>query len=245
MNARMLAGESFSSLAGIAVEEHRLTPLVRAQMPHFLPHYRKDPSQELAAAQTVFSDKKADLRTSLLRIAESVGVAQRFRTCDVMAHGAHDTSHVIFPDASQIHSQLDFLEKRRARWSTENPLLGELISMVLLLRIHPFPDGNGRTSRCFFSVQLSRLVGRFVYVPWTLAASAHPVCWHLRLREAQARNSWDGILTHALSIIDAMRRTAAESRPVQAWRHDRGVTLNPDAAPTSCYTAPPPPGPSA
>lgn len=222
MNARLMAGEPASQVLRLTVSEHPLTELVRVQRPDFMPYNRSAIQDELYAAQASYSARCAtlasmrqesvavgeSLEARLCGIAASIGVARQFRSSGVMAWGSPDTGNVVFPPQQFIASQLEVLEDLRQGWRQEHPLLGAILSMVLLKRIHPFPDSNGRSIRGFFSVELSELLGVFVYVPWTLAASLNPICWHLRMREAQSRLQFDGYVSHALQIIEGILSSA-------------------------------------
>lgn len=201
-------GTPIQALIDCKIPEHSLTELVRAQRPTFSPYQRANITSELEASRLAFSAPRLELKQQLCFIASSIGVASDLRATGVMAIGSPDTGNVIFPAQTHIEPQMAELERRRENWRNHNPLLGIIISMVLLQRIHPFKDSNGRTTRSFFSFEFSDLIGVFAYIPWSLAASANPICWHLRLREAQARNEWNGIVLHALAVIESILNAA-------------------------------------
>ncbi|MFG6489758.1 hypothetical protein ACG04R_23985 [Roseateles sp. BYS78W] len=211
---KLQGGTPISALIECHVPEHPLTELVRAQRPSFSPHLRSDITLELEASRLAFSAPRLELRQQLCFIAASIGVTSEIRAAGVMAIGSPDTGNVIFPAQAHIGPQMAVLEKWRSEWRERNPLLGIIISMILLQRIHLFKDSNGRTTRSFFSLEFSELIGRFSYIPWTLAASINPICWHLRLREAQGRGKWNGIVLHALTVIESMltAATTAEAK---------------------------------
>jgi Fic family protein len=78
------------------------------------------------------------------------------RTGPVAAEAGYTCKVAIFPPAERIPVALQVIEQFRKEQPLLHPIWNILLSSILLLRLHPFSDGNGRTMRAFVSYELWR-----------------------------------------------------------------------------------------
>lgn len=78
------------------------------------------------------------------------------RTGPVSAEAGYTCKVAIFPAADRIPSALRVIEQFRKEQPLSHPIWNILLSSLLLLRLHPFRDGNGRTMRALVSYELWR-----------------------------------------------------------------------------------------
>lgn len=86
--------------------------------------------------------------------------------------------------------------------------LTAIVGMVCLTNAHPFINGNGRTSRILFNWLLRRGgMSAKVYLPLYEMIGRSQGGFQLRVRQAEIRGEWDGIVEYGCDILEAMPRT--------------------------------------
>lgn len=89
-----------------------------------------------------------------------------WRTSQIAAEAGFTKLIAHFPEADVIARSLDLLEEFRRCMPLQDPLWNVLTLELLLLRLHPFKDGNGRTARAVAAFELWRLgVSRPMILP--------------------------------------------------------------------------------
>jgi len=81
---------------------------------------------------------------------------ERYRTGPVAAEAGYTTLVVIFPASKHIQSTLTALEEFRRAAPLGHPVWNALFLEAMLLQLHPFRDGNGRTIRAFTDYEFWR-----------------------------------------------------------------------------------------
>jgi hypothetical protein len=107
-----------------------------------------------------------------------------------------------FPDRQHIEPCLQALHASLFERRFASPLIEAAVAYVLVNWIHPFEDGNGRTSRIVFNALLSRGgLSPMSYLPIkeinTLALGGHTV----RLRYCVATGEWEEIIEYFVNAI--------------------------------------------
>jgi len=80
----------------------------------------------------------------------------QFRTGPVAAEAGYTTLVVIYPVAEYIRPTLDSLDEFRRTQSLGHPVWDALFLETMIMQLHPFKDGNGRTIRAFADYELWR-----------------------------------------------------------------------------------------
>lgn len=97
-----------------------------------------------------------------------------WRTTPVTAEAGFTKLIAHFPDPILIAPTLDLLEELRRSAPTHDPVWNVLILELLLLRLHPFRDGNGRTARAVAAYELWRLgISKPMIIPSRRALDAN------------------------------------------------------------------------
>ena len=108
-----------------------------------------------------------------------------------------------FPDAHGIYKCLTMLHYSLHHRVFKNMILEATIAYVILNWMHPFLDGNGRTSRIIFNALLRRLgMSSEIYIPIKeinyLAKGGHEV----RLRYTILTGDWDELTMYFINAIN-------------------------------------------
>lgn len=89
-----------------------------------------------------------------------------WRTAPIAAEAGFTKLIAHFPDPRVIVPSLDLLEEFRRSAPIHDPVWNVLLLELLLLQVHPFRDGNGRTARAVAAFELWRLgVSRPMILP--------------------------------------------------------------------------------
>ncbi len=75
-----------------------------------------------------------------------------------------------------------------------------IAAIAILLNIHPFSDGNGRTARCLFNVLLNQDQATPSYLPLRTFFSASDGGFELRLREVEINGNWMSLVNYLMTI---------------------------------------------
>lgn len=118
--------------------------------------------------------------------SNATGINSTFRSTGVRLGKDAAGKYWQFPHAQLINS---LLEKFRAEILVaygHSPLLAAIIALVGVNAIHPFADGNGRTSRALFNAILitGGVLPQLIYVPLKHVYYIAKFGFELRLREA-------------------------------------------------------------
>lgn len=83
-------------------------------------------------------------------LMDNILVGGVYRNCDVAITGASHTP----PSPNEMYSQIKYFYQELLTKNTHNPLELAAWTHAEFVRIHPFLDGNGRTSRLIMNYQL-------------------------------------------------------------------------------------------
>ncbi|OYT88730.1 MAG: hypothetical protein CFE43_21035 [Burkholderiales bacterium PBB3] len=126
-----------------------------------------------------------------------------FRTSGVRLAGDKGGWCWQFPDSQGITSCLTALHEALFQTRFENGIVEATIAYGILNWMHPFGDGNGRTSRIVFNAILRRAgMPKGQYIPIKeinyLAHGGHEV----RLRYTVATGDWEELLEYFVNVLD-------------------------------------------
>lgn len=79
-----------------------------------------------------------------------------FRTGPVVAPAGYTTLVAHFPDAAKVNQGVSLAQEFRNYAPLGHPVWNALLLQLLLLRLHPFMNGNGRTFRALVNYELQR-----------------------------------------------------------------------------------------
>ena len=98
-----------------------------------------------------------DLRSVLSAIrTEALGLESGFRRADCHAPAGYTKKVAVFPPPGAIDGAIRQLGEFHEARPFASPVWNALLLYVLLLRVHPYADGNGRTMRVLLSFLLWR-----------------------------------------------------------------------------------------
>jgi hypothetical protein len=102
--------------------------------------------------------KEPHFKPALLKMKRGVtGLAGGFRTGPVSASAGFLRQTAVFPAPNQIAPGLSQISRLLAAQPVlPSPVWDALLVQVILLRLHPFPTGNGRTARAMAAYELWR-----------------------------------------------------------------------------------------
>lgn len=87
------------------------------------------------------------------------------RNCWVRTGRGFDNVVTYYPDPSIVSLELENVNRIISRYIDRFPIICALSVYVMLLAIHPFPDGNGRVSRIIMNLIIRKFVDRRLYCP--------------------------------------------------------------------------------
>lgn len=85
-------------------------------------------------------------------------------------------------------------------WPAPSAIRGAC-AMAAILNAHPFPDGNGRTSRVMFN-SFCLGPGFPGYLPFFEVAAASLGGFEIRLRILEVRGDWEPLLTYVCDVVE-------------------------------------------
>lgn len=119
-----------------------------------------------------------------------------------------DGTRVEFGPWEEVPDRLEYLQAA-IRSSNLPPTMTAVSAMAVLLNIHPFPDGNGRSARALFNATLEfGGVGEGGYLPLSAILAASRAGYEIRLRDAETNGNWLPLIDYFLVIYG----TLADSR---------------------------------
>jgi hypothetical protein len=125
-----------------------------------------------------------------------------------------DGTRIEFGPWEQVPERLGHL-LAAIRSSNLPPTMTAISAMAVLLNIHPFPDGNGRSARALFNATLEYGgVGENGYLPLSAILAASRAGYEIRLRDAETNGNWLPLIDYFLVVYG----TLADSRRSQTAR---------------------------
>lgn len=124
--------------------------------------------------------------------------AGRYRDCNVYISGASSTppDYVVVPDYMQQ------LVKEYESWQDYHPIVRASLLHGELVKIHPFIDGNGRTSRLLMNIDLMR----DGYVPIVITKENRPIYYDSLDRAHSTNDYTDFINLVSISELKMLKR---------------------------------------
>lgn len=101
----------------------------------------------------------------------------------------------VYPHSDLVAESMNHLSMYQGRFWLDFPIETAIVSLAFIGAIHPFSDGNGRTSRIVFnaiSSSMDRNLDR--YIPLHEIATHSRGGYILALREAQYLNNWKPLI---------------------------------------------------
>lgn len=133
---------------------HRLHATTRRRLNHGDPGDRPRDSWLLFPGA---KDLEPHLPAVLRHLHESLtDAAHGWRTEPCSAEAGFTKRVAIFPAPKLIPAGLEQLQMLRAAAPLSHPVWNALLLYLMVLRLHPFADGNGRTSRALIAYELWR-----------------------------------------------------------------------------------------
>jgi hypothetical protein len=176
---------------------------------------------EMAASQELANDLRISLSRDtsgefcqVMRGISAIvnGQVSYIRRRPVMLRADNQGIFWAFPPANDIQALLEQLFGYLSKCWTPHPLLSAVVALVQINCIHPFMDGNGRTSRAIFNALLQQagVLGEKQYIP---AKSIYMLSQHgfeIRLRELVLDGNWVPIL-HYFAALTHLFSSAGRS----------------------------------
>lgn len=105
-------------------------------------------------------------------------------------------------DAATARQQWLEVIERICAPRTGSPLLAAIVMSLAVVNAHPFPDGNGRLSRCVFHLMLWLHGLPFdVHVPIYEAMHWSRGGYEIRLRQAELHGDWNPIVSYYCRLL--------------------------------------------
>jgi hypothetical protein len=167
--------------------------------------------QEIRTLQRVkisgkFGGKNCNWRDLILFISNNLNDGHNhFRSCAVFTEPDKNGNYAVYPSHALIEKSIYYLGMYIARYVEKFPIETAIVSLVFLGAIHPFEDGNGRTSRVLFN-KLAGFDGFSGYFPINEIAAHSRGGYILSLREAQYNDNWYPIVEFLDYSIRFFRR---------------------------------------
>lgn len=117
-----------------------------------------------------------------------------FRSGDIATTADRTGASVRYPESRAIDTGLRSIHEFWRNHAHAEPALAGVMTMVALLNLHPFKDGNGRVSRVVFNWTLNGGRLQRVYLPLYEIAALSRCGYLVRLRQAQYHANWGPIL---------------------------------------------------
>jgi hypothetical protein len=162
------------------------------------------------AAQLAISDFVSNRKSEVFRpllekmCTNVIGAPTVIRTSGVQLGADASGARWVFPAPRAIRPLMNRLANEVLEAFSQSPLFAAVIALVGVNAIHPFADGNGRTSRALFN-SLLRSGGRLPsksYIPLKHIYFIAKFGFEIRLREAILLNNYLPILNFFCDVID-------------------------------------------
>jgi hypothetical protein len=97
---------------------------------------------------------------------------------------------VVFPNTAAVPFQMQCIARFISAEFRDAPLYTAVVAMAAILNLHPFEDGNGRSSRVIFNLSLWHAFGRRPYIALFEHMQASGGDFELALRRAEVLGDW-------------------------------------------------------
>ena len=117
-----------------------------------------------------------------------------FRNTEVIARPNQNGEFIVYPGKEFIIEGINNCIRIIQARKKLGFLLASMSLMGIFLNIHPFRDGNGRTSRILFNIFLMNYVNRNIFIPISEISSVSNKGFILSIKEGQIFNNWSPIM---------------------------------------------------
>lgn len=151
------------------------------------------------AANPLILGKPASLATQLIAAASiATGARLGLRSDDVALNTNTTGRRVLFPESGLIAQAL--ADCQAAMDDMPAGIMRATAIMVMILNLHPFADGNGRTARCVFN-HLIIQIGYRDYFPLSSIIARSQGGFELAVRTVEIKRDWNPILRYMLAAL--------------------------------------------
>jgi hypothetical protein len=191
-----LSGKHPSVLRRIPTLEHRLSDVFERRL------YRKEviarTPGEIRALKRFCEfgapHEYVDWEKWIININSAVTNANSsFRENSIYTERDKYGGYATYPNFGFITEAMKHMNSYKNRYIIDYPLETSIVSLVFLGAIHPFADGNGRTSRVVFNTIAGSIKSK-TYIPLYELSEHSRGGYILALREAQYNNKWRPII---------------------------------------------------
>ncbi len=156
------------------------------------------------------SNDPASFKSALLTIAtSSTGQVAAFRNGPVTLGADANGAYWAFPKASEVSALISQTAQAVYNASKISPLYAAIVALVMINCIHPFTDGNGRTSRATFNGLLvaNGVMRREHFIPLKFLFALSKYGFEIRLRQVIIQKDWQPVIEYfcqALTVFCAI-----------------------------------------
>lgn len=136
---------------------------------------------------------RGDLAPLLQRVSRGLGGPGAFRDRTVCTSGDRAGNRKFYPPAGQIAGRLDELDAFISDAGHPADAFTAMTTLVTLMSIHPFEDGNGRASRCIFNYMINRISIERYYLPLYELSALSRGSFIINLRRAEYLGDWNSM----------------------------------------------------
>lgn len=195
------------------IQKHRQENRPIEQITKLAAQEKERASAEEGAGPLIYGDLSLALRSDeagcfiqTLVKAASFGIDRRtaIRTGDVSLGADREGQYWAFPRAERLMPLLQDLHSNLKSSRDSSPLLAAIVALVTINCIHPFMDGNGRTSRIVFNAMLvdGGKFDQYGYIPCKQIYAISKYGFEIRLRQIILKNEWLPLIDYFIELID-------------------------------------------
>lgn len=136
--------------------------------------------------------------------SQSCGRETNIRAGDVSLGVDQGGQYWAFPHAERVIPLLRDLHANLKTARESSTLFAAIVALVNINCIHPFMDGNGRTSRIVFNAMLvdDGLLDPQAYIPCKHIYAISKYGFEIRLRQIILKNEWLPMITYFIDLVD-------------------------------------------
>ena len=152
------------------------------------------------------------LQTMLVKTCNIVtGTPQRIRSTGVWLGADAQQVRWGFPNPNKLGGLIETLSSDIADAYSSSPLYAAIIALAGINSIHPFLDGNGRTSRAFFNAILinANYIPLGSYIPLKRIYFDAKFGFELRLRQVIFLNEWVPMIDFFCDVMASISEAVA------------------------------------
>jgi Fic family protein len=159
-------------------------------------------------------DAEAFLTTLLDFAIAALGGQTKFRRGTVSLGADEAGVYWAFPPAEKVEALLWQLHCDIKAAQLDSPFYAAIIGLVNLNCIHPFMDGNGRTSRILFNALLINggLIEEKSFIPCKHIYALSNYGYEIRLRQLILKNDWVPVVEYFTDVIDLFCAIAKQDK---------------------------------